>query len=172
MSQINIHLKINGKEVQGQANAEISLADFLHEKLGLTGTKVSCGIGVCKACTVAASLPGDQTLQRMQACLMPAVALQGFNIITVEGLASGDVLSPQQQALLKNFSFQCGYCAPGFLMGITLLIDQLKKNPIKYSDLNQVILDSMGEHICRCSGYAKYYKAIKEVLINAEGLVI
>ena len=141
MTQINIQLKVNGKDVQGQANADISLADFLHEKLGLTGTKVSCGIGICKACTVAVSASGDQGLQRMQ-------------------------------ALLSHFSFQCGYCAPGFLMGITLLMDQLKRKPVKYSDLNQTVMDSMGDHLCRCSGYAKYHDAIKEVLISTKGLVI
>ncbi|MDN4016546.1 (2Fe-2S)-binding protein [Zwartia panacis] len=172
MTQINIQLKVNGKDVQGQANADISLADFLHEKLGLTGTKVSCGIGICKACTVAVSASGDQGLQRMQACLMPAVGLQGMNIMTVEGLSSGDVLSVQQQALLSHFSFQCGYCTPGFLMGITLLMDQLKRNPVKYSDLNQTVMDSMGDHLCRCSGYGKYHDAIKEVLMNTQGLVI
>ena len=106
MNKINIQLNINGKNMQASANPEISLADFLHEKLGLTGTKVSCGIGICKACTVAVSPPGDQGLQRMQACLMPAIALQGFNILTVEGLASGDILSAQQQGVLKHFSFQ------------------------------------------------------------------
>jgi len=172
MNKINIQLNINGKNMQASANPEISLADFLHEKLGLTGTKVSCGIGICKACTVAVSPPGDQGLQRMQACLMPAVALQGFNIFTVEGLASGDILSAQQQAVLEHFSFQCGYCAPGFLMGITLLIDQLKRNPVKRSDLHQVIQESMGDHICRCSGYVKYYEAINELLLNSDGLVI
>ena len=172
MNKINIQLNINGKSTQASANPEISLADFLHEKLGLTGTKVSCGIGICKACTVAVSPPGDQGLQRMQACLMPAVALQGFNIFTVEGLASGDNLSAQQQAILKHFSFQCGYCAPGFLMGITLLMDQLRRNPVKRTELNHVIQDSIGAHICRCSGYVKYYEAINELLINADGLVI
>ena len=172
MNKINIQLNINGKNMQASANPEISLADFLHEKLGLTGTKVSCGIGICKACTVAVSPPGDQGLQRMQACLMPAIALQGFNILTVEGLASGDILSAQQQGVLKHFSFQCGYCAPGFLMGITLLMDQLKRNPVKRTELNHVIQDSIGAHICRCSGYVKYYEAINELLINADGLVI
>jgi aerobic-type carbon monoxide dehydrogenase small subunit (CoxS/CutS family) len=172
MNKINIQLNINGKSMQASANPGISLADFLHEKLGLTGTKVSCGIGICKACTVAVSPPGDQGLQRMQACLMPAIALQGFNILTVEGLASGDILSAQQQGVLKHFSFQCGYCAPGFLMGITLLMDQLKRNPVKRSDLNQVIQDSMGDHICRCSGYVKYYEAINDLLLNTDGLVI
>ena len=172
MNQIKIHLKVNGNDVDAQAPAEISLADFLHEKLGLTGTKVSCGIGICKACTVAASPPGQTSLQRLQACVMPAVALQGFNILTVEGLAVDGALSPQQQAVLKHFSFQCGYCAPGFLMGITLLIDQLKRNPAKKSELNQVVLDNMGDHICRCSGYVKYHAAIKELLLNTPGLIV
>jgi len=57
-------------------------------------------------------------------------------------------------------------------MGITLLMDQLKRNPVKYSDLNQTVMDNMGDHLCRCSGYAKYHDAIKEVLISTKGLVI
>ena len=172
MKPIKIHLKVNGNEVDAEAPAEISLADFLHEKLGLTGTKVSCGIGICKACTVAASPPGQKELQRLQACIMPAVALQGYSILTVEGLAAEGSFSPQQQAVLKHFSFQCGYCAPGFLMGITLLLDQLKRNPAKRSELNQVILDNMGDHICRCTGYVKYHAAIKELLLNTPGLIV
>lgn len=172
MKQIKIHLKVNGNEVDAEAPAEISLADFLHEKLGLTGTKVSCGIGICKACTVAASPSGQTNLQRLQACIMPAVALQGYSILTVEGLAAEGSLSPQQQALLKHFSFQCGYCAPGFLMGITLMLDQLKRNPAKRSELNKVILDNMGDHICRCTGYVNYHAAIKELLLNTPGLIV
>lgn len=172
MKLINIHLRINGKEVVSDVPADLSLADFLHEKIGLTGTKVSCGIGICKACTVAGRVPGDASLQRLQACITPVAALNGYSLTTVEGLASGNALSPQQQAVLKHFSFQCGYCAPGFLMGITLLMDRLKRDPVKKSDLHQVILDNMGDHICRCSGYVKYYEAIKALLINTPGLVL
>lgn len=172
MKSVKIRLYVNGQEVEAYAPAEISLADLLHEKLGLTGTKVSCGIGVCKACTVAVTAPGAKGLERVQACIMPASGLEGYNILTVEGLASGNALSPQQQAVLKNFSFQCGYCAPGFLMGITLLVDRLQRNPVQKSELERIVMDSMGDHICRCSGYAKYYQAIYELLLNSKGLVV
>ena len=172
MKSVKIRLYVNGQVVESRAPAEISLADFLHEKLGLTGTKVSCAIGVCKACTVAVTAPGAKGLERVQACIMPAAGLEGYNILTIEGLASGSTLSPQQQAVLKNFSFQCGYCAPGFLMGITLLVDRLQRNPVQKSELERIVMDSMGDHICRCSGYAKYYHAIYELLLNSKGLVV
>ncbi len=165
-----IHLKINGQAVTGKVPAELTLADYLHETMGLTGTKVSCGIGICKACTIAARAPGTQHLQRVQACLIPVVALNQHEILTVEGLASDNRLSPQQEAFLKNFSFQCGYCAPGFLMGVTIMMDHLKSNPAKKEDLNKLIMEHLGEHICRCSGYSNYYQAIRELLLETPGL--
>jgi aerobic-type carbon monoxide dehydrogenase small subunit (CoxS/CutS family) len=114
MNTTPIELNVNGNDVVHNAPADITLADFLHEKLALTGTKVSCGTGICKACTVAVSGPGQTGWQRAQACLMPAVALQNHRILTVEGIAQGEQLSVEQIALLRHFSFQCGYCAPGF----------------------------------------------------------
>ena len=126
--KIEIQLRINDQPVSEMVFPELTLADFLHEKRGLTGTKVSCGIGVCKACTVAARRPGQFNLERIQACVMPVAALNGYDILTVEGLASSQSLSLQQQSFLNHFSFQCGYCAPGFLMGVTLLINS-KENP-------------------------------------------
>ena len=168
MNSTKIHFYVNNKAVETHILTEMSLADFLHEKLGLTGTKVSCGIGICKACTVAVTAPGARGLERVQACIMPVSALQGYRIITIEGLASGNTLSPQQLTVLKNFSFQCGYCAPGFLMGITLMIDHLKRNPIKKSDMHLFIKENMGDHICRCSGYNKYYEAMNEILLKLE----
>ncbi len=166
MNKTKIHFHVNGNAIETHALPEMSLVDFLHEKLDLTGTKVSCGIGVCKACTVAVTAPGANGLKRVQACVTPASLLNGYNIFTVEWLASGNILSPQQLSVLKNFSFQCGYCAPGFLMGITLMIDQLKRNPIKKSDLHFFVKENMGDHICRCSGYKKYYEAIYEILLD------
>jgi aerobic-type carbon monoxide dehydrogenase small subunit (CoxS/CutS family) len=172
MKTTKIRLNVNGHDVVHDSPPDISLADFLHEKLGLTGTKVSCGTGICKACTVAVREPGRPDLQRMQACLTPASALIGYRILTVEGLANGSELSDAQTALLRNFSFQCGYCTPGFLMGIVLLIDKLKTEPAKRSELNEIIAANLGEHICRCSGYVKYYDAIKEILEQTQGLVV
>lgn len=172
MKTTRIQLNVNGRNVAHESPPGITLADFLHEKLGLTGTKVSCGAGICKACTVAVRTPGHVELQRVQACLTPASALAGYSILTVEGLANGSELSDAQKSLLRNFSFQCGYCTPGFLMGIVLLVDKLKAQPVKRNELNQFILENLGEHICRCSGYAKYYDAIREVLQATPGLVV
>jgi aerobic-type carbon monoxide dehydrogenase small subunit (CoxS/CutS family) len=172
MKITQIRLNVNGEDVTQDCPPDITLADFLHEKLGLTGTKVSCGVGVCKACTVAVREPGRPDLQRIQACLTPASALIGSQILTVEGIANGPELSDAQTALLRNFSFQCGYCTPGFLMGIVLLIDKLKTEPAKRGELNEIIAANLGEHICRCSGYVKYYDAIKEILEQTPGLVV
>ena len=172
MEKVHIQIQVNGKVISEQIVPDLTLADFLHERAGLTGTKVSCGIGVCKACTVAVQSPGQSDLQRIQACVMPVVALNGYNILTVEGLASSEQLSLQQQAFLKHFSFQCGYCTPGFLMGLTLLMDMLKRNPVKRENLDKVIEDNMGEHVCRCTGYVKYHRAIRAVIEETPGLVI
>lgn len=170
MKQVTISLTINGAPVSRVAPADISLADFLHEKLNLTGTKVSCGMGICKACTVAVRQPGQKSLQRMQACITPAAAVEGQHVITVEGLSVGGALSSAQQALLQNFSFQCGYCTPGFLMGITLLIDALLAKPVPRHTLEQVIDEHLGQHICRCTGYANYHKAILQILDETPGI--
>ncbi len=166
MSKINFY--VNGKSIEANVLPEISLADFLHEKLGLTGTKVSCGIGVCKACTVAVTAPGEKELERVQACMMPIAAFQEYRIVTIDGVATENTLTPQQLIVLKKFSFQCGYCAPGFLMGITHMIDRLKRNPINKSDLYSFVEENMGDHICRCSGYNKYYEAIYEILLKSD----
>lgn len=172
MNTIAIRLMVNGKESIHEAPADITLADFLHEKIGLTGTKVSCGIGICKACTVGMRTSDQTQLQRIQACLTPAAAVQGYRILTVEGLVQGDQLSTEQLAVLRNFSFQCGYCAPGFLMGMILMIDNLKAQPIHRSELNQTIENHLGQHVCRCSGYVKYYQAVTEVIEQTPGLLI
>jgi aerobic-type carbon monoxide dehydrogenase small subunit (CoxS/CutS family) len=172
MKTTKISFNVNGYDVAHDAPLDITLAEFLHEKLGLTGTKVSCGIGICKACTVAMRGARGKELQRIQACLIPASTMIGYQILTVEGLANGSELSDAQTALLNNFSFQCGYCTPGFLMGIVVLVDKLKRQPAKRSDLEEIILSNLGEHICRCSGYVKYYDAIRQILEKTPGLVV
>ena len=171
MKQLTISLTINGEPVSRSAPTDISLADFLHEKAGLTGTKVSCGMGICKACTVAVRGKNSQGLQRIQACITPATAVAGQEVLTVEGLSSKGSLSPFQLALLRNFSFQCGYCAPGFLMGMVLLFDALKVRPVHRHELSQVIDEHLGQHICRCTGYAKYHKAVRQLLEEMPGIL-
>lgn len=172
MNLLTIALTVNGQPVSRQAPAEISLADFLHEKVGLTGTKVACGMGLCKACTVAVRGPDHAGLQRLQACITPAAAVAGWQVLTVEGLSAGGVLSAAQAALLRNFSFQCGYCAPGFLMGIVLLLDALKAQPVPRHRLDEAIQTHLGEHICRCTGYARYHLAVRQLLEQTPGRLL
>ena len=166
-----ISLMVNGVVISKDVIPGISLADFLHEDLSLTGTKVTCAMGICKACTVAIKPIGTDQLTRAQACITPVASLAGFHVLTVEGLANEPLFQPLQAAFLKHFSFQCGYCAPGFLMGATLLIQELKLKPIKKEDIDSAITDSLGDHICRCTGYVRYYTAIKEVILNTPGLI-
>ena len=166
-----ISLMVNGMVVKKEAVTGVSLADFLHEYLNLTGTKVTCAMGICKACTVAIKPIGTDQLTRAQACITPAASLTDFQILTVEGLANEPLYKPLQDAFLKHFSFQCGYCAPGFLMGATLLIHQLKTKPIKKESIDSAIAEGMGDHVCRCTGYVRYYAAIKEVILNTPGLI-
>lgn len=167
-----ISLIVNQQPVVAEVSDGLSLADFLHEHLELTGTKVSCAIGICKACTVAARPFGQMSLSRVQACITPVTALNRHEIITVEGLANQGRLAPLQQSFLEHFSFQCGYCVPGFLMGTTILMDQLKNQPIRREDIDSAIAESLGDHVCRCTGYAKYYEAIKNHILATPGLII
>lgn len=167
-----ISLVVNGKPVKVAVVPGISLADCLHEYIGLTGTKVTCSIGVCKVCTVAIKKKGSNTLSRAQACVTPVESIDGHEILTVEGVESHPRFKRFQEAFLRNFSFQCGYCAPGFIMGACLLMDELERSPIKKDALDDVILESLGDHICRCTGYVRYYKAIKDVILETPGLVL
>lgn len=171
-TKLHVSLTINGKKVEADIPAAMTLAEFLHEELGLTGTKVCCGMAICKACTVAIRPAGEQRISRVQSCIMPVVGLNNHEILTVEGLAQGGELHPLQQAFLKHFSFQCGYCAPGFLLGATLLMDQLKAAPIPKAEVDATIAGSLGDHVCRCSGYVKYYAAIREVILATPGLTV
>ena len=80
-------------------------------------------------------------------------------------------LSPVQQKFLEHFSFQCGYCAPGFVNAATVLIERLKREPIAKESVEREITKALDDHICRCTGYVRYYEAVKDVVLNTPGLV-
>ena len=172
----SISLTINGKIVQRTVSDDLALVDFLQEDLGLTGTKLCCGIGVCKACTVAVKQNPASLSQPILACSTPAVLLNGQSITTIEGIGGGSTapqkISPVQQAFLDHFAFQCGYCTPGYVMATTMLIERLRASPVPVADLDAAIANAVGQHICRCTGYARYYRAIRAVIMNEPGLVI
>ena len=165
---MTISFSVNGipQEV-GDDRASDTLLDYLHDDLNLTGTKLCCGIGVCRACTVAVAK--GPSLNPMISCSTPLSVLDGTDIHTVEGVAEDGQLSRIQQAFLHHFSFQCGYCAPGFVMAATVLIDTLRRAPVAPDQLDAAIADAIGEHICRCTGYVRYYEAVKEVALEVIG---
>jgi carbon-monoxide dehydrogenase small subunit len=136
-----IQLNVNGAARTGSADVRVTLADFLREQLGLTGTHLGCEHGVCGACTVLV----DGLAVR--SCLMLAVQARGCEVETVEGLAHGEELHPLQQAFRESHAFQCGFCTPGFVMTtVALLADN--PNPDE-----EEVREVLSGNICRCTGY-------------------
>ncbi|CAM2166745.1 2Fe-2S ferredoxin-type domain-containing protein [Paraburkholderia sacchari] len=172
-----LSLTINGKAVGPMQVPEgIMMIEFLHEYAGLTGSRLGCGQGVCHACVVILDKP-DGTSEEMRTCITGAHFFNGRKIRTVEGHAkrneAGEVveLSPIQQKFLDHFSFQCGYCTPGFVNAATVLLERLKREPIKKADVESTIMAALDGHICRCTGYVRYYEAVKDVVMSTPGLV-
>ena len=140
--ELPIRLTVNGAQREASAEPRKTLADFLREDLGLTGTHLGCEHGVCGACTVL--LDGEP----VRSCLMLAVQSRGASITTIEGLADGDgSLNALQAALRDSHAFQCGFCTPGFVMQITAL---LQENP---SATEAEVRESLSGNLCRCTGY-------------------
>lgn len=144
-----VRLVVNGEERRGIAEPRTLLSDFLRHELGLTGTHVGCEQGVCGACTVRV----DGALAR--SCLMFAVQVEGAQIETVEGLASGDELHPVQQAYHEQHGLQCGYCTPGLLLAT---VDLLESNPDPSED---EIREYLAGNVCRCTGYVGIVAAVR-----------
>ncbi|MGE4014346.1 MAG: (2Fe-2S)-binding protein, partial [Alphaproteobacteria bacterium] len=107
---MQVNLTVNGEAERVSAEPVQTLLDLLRERLGLTGTKLGCNQGVCGTCTVLI----DGKLAR--SCLQLAVACEGREIVTIEGLSDNGKLSPLQQAFVESGAVQCGYCTPGMLM--------------------------------------------------------
>lgn len=166
-----IQFRLNGESVQVEASEDTRLVDVLSDDLGMTGTKFCCGIGVCRACTVGARSHPDALEIPMLSCSTPISAVEGYDIRTVEGLADGDRPSLLQESFLEHFAFQCGYCTPGFLMAATLLLERLQASPIHESEIDDAIEEACGAHICRCTGYVKYYEAMRKAILETEGAV-
>jgi carbon-monoxide dehydrogenase small subunit len=148
-----IEIVVNGERRSATAEVRITLADFLREKLGLTGTHLGCEHGVCGACTV--MVDGVD----VRSCLMLAVQTQGKEVLTVEGLGDPEHLHPLQQALRESHADQCGFCTPGFVMASLAL---LRENP-KPDEAE--VREVLSGNICRCTGYQSI---VEGVLLAAE----
>ncbi|RQS44565.1 (2Fe-2S)-binding protein [Burkholderia sp. Bp8990] len=172
-----LSVKINGKSVGPMQVPEgLMMIEFLHEYAGLTGSRLGCGQGICHACVVIVDKP-DGTSEEMRTCITGAHFFHGRSIRTIEGHAkrneAGEVveLSPIQQKFLEHFSFQCGYCTPGFVNAATVLIERLAREPVAKADVERTITDALNAHLCRCTGYVRYYQAVKDVILTTPGLV-
>ena len=144
-----ISVTVNGRLYERSVPVRMTLADFLREELGLTGTHLGCEHGVCGACTVL--LDGDA----VRSCLLLAPQADGHAVTTVEALAGDDALHPLQQAFIDNYALQCGFCTPGFLMTAYAF---LKETP---DPSEEQIESAISGNICRCTGYIPIVKAIR-----------
>jgi 2-furoyl-CoA dehydrogenase 2Fe-2S iron sulfur subunit len=143
-----VSFRLNGRDVTGEAEPRLLLSDFLRHHLGRTGTHVGCEHGVCGACTV--QIDGEPA----RACLTLAVAAEGCDIRTVEGLApEPGRLSVLQESFRTHHGLQCGFCTSGILMSLDAL---LTRHPEASED---EIRHQLSGHLCRCTGYAPIMRA-------------
>ena len=158
MDEQSISLTVNGTEQNAKAEPRMSLADFLRERLGLTGTHIGCEHGVCGACTVICDG------MAVRSCLMFAVQAEKKEIKTIEGLADGDTMHSLQALFSEQRALQCGFCTPGMLM---TAIDLVDNNP---SITPPEIRTGMSAVLCRCTGYEGILKAVEAYAMQIKGV--
>ena len=138
---LQVTVDVNGKKWSGGVPAHETLLEFIRVRLGLTGTKRSCESQVCGACTVLVDS------QPISAFNYLACEAHGKQVLTIEGLAQGEVLDPLQEAFLRNIGAQCGFCTPGFVTTVTAF---LRRNPDPTAEEAR---EAIGGNMCRCTGY-------------------
>jgi aerobic-type carbon monoxide dehydrogenase small subunit (CoxS/CutS family) len=144
-----LSLTVNGERVGPlEVPADMMMLDFLNEHL----------------------------IEEERTCIAGAHSFAGKSVLTIEGHATRDAsgnlkLTPVQRAFMEHFAFQCGYCTPGFVTAATVLLDRLKRTPPARKDLEAVITEALDQHLCRCTGYVRYYEAVRQVILDTPGLV-
>jgi xanthine dehydrogenase YagT iron-sulfur-binding subunit len=169
---IKLALNVNGAAKTLEIDSRVVLLDALRERLALTGTKKGCDQGQCGACTVL--VEG----RRVLSCLTLAASVDGRQVTTIEGLATGDQLHPMQAAFIKYDGFQCGYCTPGQICSAVALLEEARRGDASHvtEDVtvttarlpaaqltDDEIRERMSGNICRCGAYPGIVAAIKEV---------
>jgi xanthine dehydrogenase YagT iron-sulfur-binding subunit len=170
---VPITLSINKQPRTLTIDTRTSLLDLLREHLDLTGSKKGCDHGQCGACTVL--MDG----RRINSCLTLAVAAQGAEITTIEGLGTPDNLSPAQAAFLSHDGFQCGYCTPGQICSATALEEEAHRGDLSlisfetghtnHPDItDDEIRERMSGNICRCGAYPNIVAAVRQLILSGE----
>ena len=151
--QVSVRLRVNGALTDATVPARLLLSDFLRHELKLTGTHVGCEQGICGACTIL--LNGSS----VRSCLILAAQCDAADIETIEGLSASGRAAAIQEEFSKHRGLQCGFCTPGFIVGITELAEM---TPGELTDAE--LRRRLSGHLCRCTGYAGIIAATKAVL--------
>ena len=146
---MTIHLTINGESVTAEVRPEETLVSLIRRRLGLTGTKESCNVGECGACTVI--LDG----KAVKSCVTLAAQCEGSSVITIEGLQKDGELHPLQRCFVEKNAVQCGFCTPGFIMSALAYLGE-HPNPTR-----EEIRGAISGNLCRCTGYEQIIDAIE-----------
>jgi xanthine dehydrogenase YagT iron-sulfur-binding subunit len=165
MPDFSLSLTVNGERHELTLDTRTTLLDLLRERLGLAGAKKGCDHGQCGSCTVLADG------RRIKSCLALAVAHDGEEITSIEGLADGDALHPVQAAFVEHDAFQCGYCTPGQILSAVGMLDEVRRGWPSHvtADLDadprldeHEIRERMSGNLCRCGAYANIVPAIAD----------
>jgi carbon-monoxide dehydrogenase small subunit len=157
-SKLHVSATVNGDPVEFLCEPRQSLLECLHDILGLTGAKEGCNDGNCGACTVI--LDG----RIVNSCLVLGVEAEGREITTIEGLARGGELHPLQRAFVENAAVQCGFCTPGLILAAKALLDR-EPNPSEPR-----IRLWLANNLCRCTGYDKIIRAVRQAADEIAGV--
>ena len=149
MTPVTIRFRLNGRDTTLETDGNRSLLWVLRTDLGLTGAKFGCGIAQCGACTVLVN--GNP----VRSCQTSVSGIQGADVTTIEGLATGDLLHPLQEEFIEHGGFQCGYCTSGMLLEAYSL---LRKNP---HPTRAEILSGLEQNLCRCGAHKRIVEAVE-----------
>ena len=149
MTPVTIRFRLNGRDTTLETDGNRSLLWVLRTDLGLTGAKFGCGIAQCGACTVLVN--GNP----VRSCQTSVSGIQGADVTTIEGLATGDRLHPLQEEFIEHGGFQCGYCTSGMLLEAYSL---LRKNP---HPTRAEILSGLEQNLCRCGAHKRIVEAVE-----------
>jgi aerobic-type carbon monoxide dehydrogenase small subunit (CoxS/CutS family) len=153
----HLTLTVNGKKAEGDVECRMTLAEFLREAMGLTGTKVGCNRGECGSCTVI--LNGSP----VYSCSVLAVDAEGGQVQTIEGLSRGDGLHPLQEAFIDHDALQCGYCTPGMILSVKALLD---RNP---HPTEEDVRHAIDGNLCRCGAFQNVIAAALDASARMAG---
>jgi carbon-monoxide dehydrogenase small subunit len=148
MAKIKIDCRINGEDVSFEAYPMARLLDVIREVEYFTGTKEGCGEGECGACSIFVNG------RMINSCLVPAIQMQGAEIITIEGIANGEELQAVQKGFLQKGGAQCGICTPGMIVAA---VNLLNNDPDPSAD---DIKNGLAGNLCRCTGYIKIFESV------------